>query len=119
MTDAFAVEWVAAWNRHDLDAVLTHDADDVVFTPPFGVRPTGDGTVRGTDALRDYFAAALSKFPDSHFRLRHALSGVNSLVLVYDSVEDLPAAEAFEFDARGKVGRVNGHYAWTVAEARP
>ena len=110
MTDAFAADWIAAWNRHDLDAILAHYADDVVFTSPFAVRLTGDGTVRGKDALRAYFAAALTKFPDLHFRLRHALPGVNSLVLVYDSVEGLLAAEAFEFDASGKVCRVNCHY---------
>ena len=111
MTDAFAAEWIAAWNRHDLDAILWHYADDVVFTSPFAVRLTGDGTVRGKDALRAYFAAALTRFPDLHFRLRHALRGGNSVVLVYDSVEGLLAAEAFEFDAGGKVCRVNCHYA--------
>lgn len=110
MTDAFAADWIAAWNRRDLDAILSHYADGVVFTSPFAVRLTGSGTVRGRDALRAYFAAALAKFPDLHFRLRHALAGVNSLVLVYDSVEGLLAAEAFEFDADGKICRVNCHY---------
>jgi hypothetical protein len=118
MTDAFAADWIAAWNRHDLDAILAHYADDVVFTSPFAVRLTGDGTVRGRDALRAYFATALTKFPDLQFRLRHALAGVKSLVLVYDSVEDLLAAEAFEFDAVGKVTRVNCHYTPAKAEDR-
>src|SRR5437660_91789 len=64
MTDTFAADWVAAWNRHDLDAILSHYADDVVFTSPFAVRLTGDGTVRGKPALRAYFAAALTRLPD-------------------------------------------------------
>ena len=119
MTDAFAAEWIAAWNRHDLDAILAHYTTDVVFTSPFAVRLTGDATVRGTDALRTYFATALTRFPDLHFRLRHALPGVNSVVLVYESVEGLLAAEAFEFDAAGKVCRVTCHYTSTAAEARP
>jgi steroid delta-isomerase-like uncharacterized protein len=111
MTDAFAADWIDAWNRHDLDAILSHYADAVVFTSPFAMRLTGSETVRGKDALRAYFAAALTKFPDLHFRLRHTLAGVNGLVLVYDSVEGLLAAEAFGFDAVGKVCRVNCHYA--------
>jgi hypothetical protein len=119
MTDTFAAEWIAAWNRHDLDAILSHYADDVVFTSPFAVRLTGDGTVRGRDALRAYFATALTKFPDLQFRLRHALAGVNGLVLLYDSVENLLAAEAFEFDVDGKVTRVNCHYAPATPEGRP
>jgi hypothetical protein len=118
MTDAFAAEWIAAWNHHDLDAVLVHYAADVVFTSPFAVRLTGDGTVRGKEALRAYFTAALTKFPDLHFRLRHALPGVNSLVLLYDSVEGLLAAEAFEFDSGGKVTRVNCHYTPADSEKR-
>ncbi|HVE97479.1 MAG TPA: nuclear transport factor 2 family protein [Pseudonocardiaceae bacterium] len=31
---AFAEGWVKAWNSHDLDAVLSHIADNVVFTSP-------------------------------------------------------------------------------------
>jgi ribosomal protein S18 acetylase RimI-like enzyme len=110
MTDAFAADWIAAWNRHDLDAILSHYADEVVFASPFAMRLTGDGTVRSKDALRAYFAAALTKFPYLQFRLRHTLAGVNGLVLLYDSVENLLAAEAFEFDADRKVCRVTCHY---------
>jgi hypothetical protein len=40
-------------------------------------------------------------------------------VLLYDSVENLLAAEAFEFDAAGKVTRVNCHYAPAAPEGRP
>ena len=118
MTDAFAAEWITAWNRHDLDAILAHYTTDVVFTSPFAVRLTGDATVRGADALRAYFAAALTRFPDLHFRLRHALPGVNSVILVYESVGGLLAAEAFEFDAAGKVCRANCHYTPADSESR-
>lgn len=31
---AFAREWVKAWNDHDLPAILSHYADDVVFHSP-------------------------------------------------------------------------------------
>ncbi len=29
--DAFAIEWEAAWNAHDLNRILAHYAEDVVF----------------------------------------------------------------------------------------
>ena len=118
MTETFAADWVAAWNRRDLDAILGHYADGVEFTSPFAGRLTGDGTVRGKDALRAYFAAALARFPNLHFRLRHSLPGVNGLVLLYDSVENLLAAELFEFDAAGKVSRVRCHYTSADSEKR-
>lgn len=38
---SFAEEWVAAWNSHDLDRILTHYADDVVFSSPHIVRRLG------------------------------------------------------------------------------
>ena len=31
---AFVNSWVTAWNAHDLDAVLTHFADNVTFRSP-------------------------------------------------------------------------------------
>ena len=30
----FAGHWLEAWNSHDLDAVLSHCSDDVVFSSP-------------------------------------------------------------------------------------
>ncbi len=31
---AFADDWVTAWNSHDLEKVLSHFDDNVVFTSP-------------------------------------------------------------------------------------
>ena len=31
---SFAEGWVKAWNAHDLDRILSHFADNVVFTSP-------------------------------------------------------------------------------------
>jgi ketosteroid isomerase-like protein len=33
-----ALDWIEGWNRHDLDAILSHYADDVEFTSPFVVK---------------------------------------------------------------------------------
>ena len=43
---AFAEDWVAAWNAHDLERVLAHYAEDVVFVSPNSSRFTGDPTGR-------------------------------------------------------------------------
>ncbi len=32
--NAFVEVWLAAWDSHDVDRVLAHDAEDVVFEPP-------------------------------------------------------------------------------------
>ena len=58
---SYADQWVRAWNAHDIEAVLDHFADDVVFTSPVAARvvPESEGVVRGKAALRDYWTAAL------------------------------------------------------------
>jgi len=113
--EQFATEWIEAWNRHDLDAILSHYADDVVFTSPFVVTLLGipDGTVRGKAALRTYFAKGLAAYPALHFESMRVLSGVDSVVLYYRSVKDLTAAEVMAFDDRGLIVRVQAHYTAT------
>jgi len=109
----FAAAWYAAWNSHDLEAILAHYAEDVVFTSPFVVRLTGDpsGTLRGRDALRGYFGKALAKYPSLHFEPLGLYTGAHSLVLHYRSVEGLLAAETMHRDARsGHVAAVQCHY---------
>ncbi len=81
----FAEEWIRAWNARDLDAVLIHYADDVVFTSPTAERvvPESRGTVRGKDALRSYWSLALERKADLHFTLVDVYAGVETIVLHY------------------------------------
>jgi hypothetical protein len=108
-----AAEWLDAWNRHDLEAILAHYADDVEFTTPFAVELTGraDGTLHGIDELRSYFGRALEAFPDLRFGELRVAVGVSSMTLCYRSVRDLLAAETMFLDADGRVVRVLAHYA--------
>ncbi len=110
--EKFAAEWITAWNRHDLAAILQHYADNVVFTSPFVVKLMGDaaGTLRGKEALRFYFAKGLAAYPDLKFKPLGVLAGVNSLVVYYESVGGRLSAEFMELDAQGKVSRVQAHY---------
>jgi mannose-6-phosphate isomerase-like protein (cupin superfamily) len=109
---AHALTWIEAWNAHDLEAILSHYADDVELTSQFVAALTGrsDGTIRGKAALRDYFQRALEAYPDLRFQFVQLSTGVRSCVLEYRSVNRLRAAETLEFDARGKVRRVLAHY---------
>ncbi len=108
----FAEEWIDAWNRHDLDAIIGHYAADVEFTSPFVQNLLGDpaGRIRGRDALKEYFRKGLQAYPNLRFDLRHTLAGVGSVTLVYQSVNGLLAAEVMVFDADGLVRTVRAHY---------
>lgn len=110
--DRFAADWLQAWNNRDLERILDHYADAIEFTSPFVQALLGEtsGMIAGKAALRDYFLAGLSKYPDLQFTLLHALPGVASLTLIYRSVNNLLAAEVMEIGEDAKITRVNAHY---------
>lgn len=110
--DELAHHWIEAWNDHDLERILSHYADDVVFSSPFiqkiGTNPSG--TISGTKALRAYFSAALVKYPTLTFRLHAVFRGIDSVTLMYESVNGLLAAETMILNQQHRVSRVLAQY---------
>ena len=45
----FSQEWLSAWNAHDLEAILSHYADDFEMISPYIVAITGEssGVLKG------------------------------------------------------------------------
>ena len=109
----FGLVWVEAWNSHDLERILSHYTDDVEVTSPLMETVLGPGThtLRGKQALRSYWGAALARYPDLSFTLYRAYAGVRSVVIHYQSVQGLFGAEHMELDDGGLVRRVIAHYA--------
>lgn len=82
--EAFVESWVTAWNAHDLDALLSHFADDVTFRSPVAVQLLGgDGVIRGKEALRAYWAEGLRRIPDLRFEVVGSYLGLDCLVINY------------------------------------
>lgn len=108
----FAHHWLQAWNSHDLDAILSHYAPEVVLTSPAAARLLNDpsGTVRGKEALRDYFKRGLEAYPNLTFELLDFMWGLSSIVLYYINQKGTKTAEFMEFDANQKVIRVVANY---------
>jgi ketosteroid isomerase-like protein len=98
--DGFAHEWAAAWNRRDVDAVLAHFHDDVVFTSPVAAEivPESSGVVHGKTALREYWCAALEAVRDLHFDVIGVYVGVSVLVIHYRNQKGSLVNEVLEFD---------------------
>jgi hypothetical protein len=104
----FAADWAAAWNRRDIEAVLAHFHDDIVFTSPTALSVTGNAVVRGKGELRAYWAKALSRIGSLHFSVERVLWDDESreLAIVYLSRVDGNAkymSENLVFDAQGEV----------------
>lgn len=97
VADEFAAAWLAAWNAHDLDEILEHYADDVVFHSPRIRTVTGRDvdSVQGTDELRSYWSAALASAPDLRFELDRVLVGSDALTILYRNHRGQHVAETF------------------------
>lgn len=112
--DTLAREWVEAFNRHDLDAVLAHYVEDIEFTSPavIDVMREPTGTLHGVNALRDYFGKALAKYPNLGFELLYILTGLDSVTILYRSLHrGSLGAEVMSVNTQGKVVRATVHYA--------
>ena len=59
-------EILEAFNRHDLDAIMTFFADDCTFDMPRGPRPFGQRFV-GKAAVRAGLASRFAGIPDVHY----------------------------------------------------
>lgn len=101
--DAFAEAWEAAWNSHDLDCILAHYSEDVIFRSHKAVRLVGQGELRGKAALRDYWARALAAQPELSFVVVDVLHGHGMLVITYRNQRDILGAETLRFGADGTV----------------
>src|SRR5437899_3460861 len=84
---SLANHWVAAWNAHDRDLVMSHYDDAVGLTSPAAAQLLGksDGKVVGKADLRAYFQRGLQAYPERHFHLEDVLWGVNSVVIYYQN----------------------------------
>lgn len=109
---AFAREWVEAWNSHNLDRILSHYADDFEMISPFivGMMNESTGMIKGKENVRNYWAKALERIPDLHFELIEVLTSVNSIAIYYHAVLGKRAVELLFFDNNGKVARGLAHY---------
>ena len=98
--NAFAERWCADWNAHDLDRILSHFADDVVFTSPIaaGLLPETGGRLVGKAALRAYWEVGLSRIPDLHFTVERIFGGIDTLVIQYRNQKGASVSEVLRFE---------------------
>jgi ketosteroid isomerase-like protein len=114
--DAFAREWIAAWNAHDLDRVLSHYAPDVEVSSPLAAErvPGSGGYVRGAAALRAYWEPALAANPDLHFELESVLTAVDGCTILYRNHRGQQVAESLFWNEAGLVTRAAVAYGPTA-----
>ena len=112
---SFARAWVKAWNDRNVEEVLSHFAEDVVFTSPLATRviPESAGVIHGKESLRRYWNEALRHNDDLHFELIEVYSGVDTLVIRFRTPQGTDRCEVLTF----RSGLVHaGHGTYQVSE---
>lgn len=106
----FAREWADTWNRLDVEGILEHFEDDVIFSSPKALDAVGVPTVCGKAALRSYWDTALRPVTVLRFSVVRIVWDADSseLAIIYDrQVNDHRdrAAEVLQFGPSGRVVR--------------
>jgi hypothetical protein len=112
-----AESWIAAWNAHDLDAILEHYAEDVLFRVNTAVSrwKRADGALRNKAELREHFRLGLERAPNLHFTLREVLTCPDGYAVLYERENGNIVIDAVELDAHGHAARVHAYYAGAQA----
>ena len=108
----FANEWIASWNSHNIDDILSHYSDNFEITTPMikTLLNIDSGTLKGKENVKEYWISALKKVPDLNFELLDITKSVNSVALYYKSVLNKNAIEVMFFDDNGKINKIIAHY---------
>lgn len=109
---SFVQEWIAAWNSHNLERILSHYADGFEMHSPFIVERMGEpsGMLRGKEQVRPYWEKGLAD-GRLHFTLEEVFAGVSSIAIRYRRHTGHSAVEVLFFGPDYKIIRGVAHYA--------
>jgi steroid delta-isomerase-like uncharacterized protein len=115
-------EVAAAFNRHDLDAIMAAFSDDCVFEAPRGPDPWGKRFV-GKDGVREGLAARFAGIPDVHYGAEEHFAsgnrGVSEWTLTGTTVDgehiEVRGCDLWTFDADDKITRKDSF--WKIRQS--
>jgi ketosteroid isomerase-like protein len=111
-----AESWTAAWNARDLEGLMAHYGDDVVFMSPTVILRDDEpsGIIRGKAALTElteHFREGLESFgPSVKFTLLDACVGVGGYALYYERETGAKVIVAKRLDLDDKIVEARVHY---------
>lgn len=101
-----ALHWFAAFNAHDLEALLVlYHNDAQHFSPKLKIRqPDTMGLIKGKAALRAWWQDAFERLPDLHYSVQKLTADTEQVFMEYirsvPGEEDLRVGEVLEIKER-------------------
>jgi hypothetical protein len=113
VAEDFVMQWLSAWNNHNIDNILEHYDNEIEFFSPFIslLKFNNEGVIKNKADLKKYFEIGLNTYPDLYFQIHRFFIGINSVVIYYTSVNERMAAEVFELNENNIAIRVLCNYA--------
>ncbi|MEO7523913.1 MAG: nuclear transport factor 2 family protein [Ferruginibacter sp.] len=102
MNKKVALNWIDAFNEHDLEKLLSLYAEDAIhFSPKLKLRsPETNGWIKGKPALRSWWADAFHRLPSLHYELKNLIVNNDQLLMEYQrkvkGEPDMMIAEVLE-----------------------
>lgn len=109
--EELAAEWLAAWNAHDLERILSLYEEEFELSSPVlaKVDPLSGGKLIGKQAARTYWSKAFSARPDLQFEPIAVFKGIQSMVIHCKGLGGKLCAEFFVFSSHNKVFVSHAH----------
>jgi ketosteroid isomerase-like protein len=110
--NAHVEAWMAAWNSHDLDRIMSHYAEDIVFEAQTAARRWNlpDGRIIGKEMLRQHFALGLELSPKLRFTLEDVFLSPSGYAILYYRENGNRVIDAVTLDGNGRACKVIAYY---------
>lgn len=110
--ERMARDWCDAWNRRDLEAVLSCYAEGIELRSPLVAKRLGrnDGVLRGKAELRGYFTRGMTNAA-LRFEFEDVRIGVNAVTVLYRRENGMRVSDTMELDGEGRAVRMIACYA--------
>ncbi len=93
LNETIAQQWFAAFNTHQLEALLSlYDNDAAHFSPKLKLRqPETGGLIKGKNALRTWWQDAFDRLPGLHYRVTSLTANEERVFMEY--LREVPGEE--------------------------
>jgi ketosteroid isomerase-like protein len=85
-TKQIAIQWFDAFNKHDLEALLSLYAEDAKhYSPKLKIhQPETNGLIEGKEALRNWWRDAFTRLPELHYEVIRVMNEDDQIFMEYN-----------------------------------